>query len=64
MDKFEKDEEMGMIYNPGASTWEQKRYGEYFDGEKEDLDEANAKIYNPNSTVIDQARYGHPEQKE
>ena len=34
MGKFEKDEEMGMIYNPGASAWEQKRYGEYFDGER------------------------------
>lgn len=64
MSKFERDEEMGMIYNPSASTWKQKRYGEYFDGEREDPDEANAKIYNPNSTVIDQARYGHPEQKE
>ena len=64
MGRFDRDEEMGMIYNTGVSTWKQKRYGGYFDGEKEDSDEANAKIYNPNSTVIDRARYGHSEQKE
>ena len=64
MSRFDRDEEMGMIYNPNASAFRQKRYGGYSDGEKEDSDEANAKIYNPNSTVISQTRYGHSEQKE
>lgn len=63
MSRFDRDEEMGIIYNTGASAFRQKRYGEYSSGENEDPDEAITKIYNPNSVAIHQARYGDSEQQ-